>query len=465
MIPIIALVGRPNVGKSTLFNRLTRSRDALVANYSGLTRDRKYGDGEMFGRRFMVIDTGGISGQEEGIDAGMAEQSLLAMDEADIVLFMVDCRSGILAADYMIAEKLRQKNRKVYLVANKIDGLDPAAALADFYQLGFSGMFPTTATHGRGVKSMMETLLEPFAENTEADNSRAGSIKIGVVGRPNVGKSTLVNRLLGEDRVVVYDMPGTTRDSVYIDYERADKKYTLIDTAGIRKRKNIKLAIEKFSIVKTLQAVDDANVVVLLVDAQEGLVEQDMHLMGSVIDAGRGLVVAINKWDGLDDDKREHIKTEIKRRLRFAEFADVHFISALHGSGVGHLYKSIDSAYRAATDALSTTRLTKILEGAVEEHQPPMVQGRRIKLRYAHAGGRNPPVIIIHGNQTEAVPAQYSRYLEKVFRRELGLQGTPIRVEYRTSENPYKHKGLKAGGSPSSRNKKITKYSKRNERK
>jgi GTP-binding protein len=419
----------------------------------------------MFGRRFMVIDTGGISGEEEGIDAGMAEQSLLAMDEADIVLFIVDCRSGILAADYMIAEKLRQKNRKVYLVANKIDGLDPAAALADFYQLGFSGMFPTTATHGRGVKSMMETLLEPFAENTEADDSRADSIKIGVVGRPNVGKSTLVNRLLGEDRVVVYDMPGTTRDSVYIDYERADKKYTLIDTAGIRKRKNIKLAIEKFSIVKTLQAVDDANVVVLLVDAQEGLVEQDMHLMGSVIDAGRGLVVAINKWDGLDNDKREHIKTEIKRRLRFAEFADVHFISALHGTGVGHLYKSIDTAYRAATDALSTTRLTKILEGAVEEHQPPMVQGRRIKLRYAHAGGRNPPVIIIHGNQTESVPAQYTRYLEKVFRRELGLQGTPIRVEYRTSENPYKHRGVKAGGSSSPKNKKVTKYSKRAPRK
>ena len=465
MIPVIALVGRPNVGKSTLFNRLTRSRDALVANYSGLTRDRKYGDGEMFGRRFMVIDTGGISGEEEGIDAGMAEQSLLAMDEADIVLFIVDCRSGILAADYMIAEKLRQKNREVYLVANKIDGLDPAAALADFYQLGFSGMFPTTATHGRGVKSMMETLLEPFAENTEADDSRADSIKIGVVGRPNVGKSTLVNRLLGEDRVVVYDMPGTTRDSVYIDYERADKKYTLIDTAGIRKRKNIKLAIEKFSIVKTLQAVDDANVVVLLVDAQEGLVEQDMHLMGSVIDAGRGLVVAINKWDGLDNDKREHIKTEIKRRLRFAEFADVHFISALHGTGVGHLYKSIDTAYRAATDALSTTRLTKILEGAVEEHQPPMVQGRRIKLRYAHAGGRNPPVIIIHGNQTESVPAQYTRYLEKVFRRELGLQGTPIRVEYRTSENPYKHRGVKAGGSSSPKNKKVTKYSKRAPRK
>lgn len=465
MIPVIALVGRPNVGKSTLFNRLTRSRDALVANYSGLTRDRKYGDGEMLGRRFMVIDTGGISGEEQGIDAGMAEQSLLAMDEADIVLFVVDCKSGIVAADYAIAEKLRQKNRKVYLVANKIDGVDPAEALADFYQLGFSGMFPTTATHGRGVKSMMEELLAPFPEVEAEQESDHQSIKIGVVGRPNVGKSTLVNRLLGEDRVVVYDMPGTTRDSVYIDYERDDTQYTLIDTAGIRKRKNIKLAIEKFSIVKTLQAIDDANVVVLLVDAQEGLVEQDLHLMGSVIDAGRGLVVAINKWDGLDAEKREHIKASVERRLRFAEFADVHFISALHGTGVGHLYKSINNAYRAATDALSTTRLTKILEGAVEEHQPPMVHNRRIKLRYAHAGGRNPPVIVVHGNQTDSVPAQYTRYLEKVFRRQLGLQGTPIRVEYRTSDNPYKNKGVTAGGRPSQRGKKITKYSKRNARK
>jgi GTP-binding protein len=465
MIPVIALVGRPNVGKSTLFNRLTRSRDALVANYSGLTRDRKYGEGEMLGRRFMLIDTGGISGEEEGIDAGMAEQSLLAMDESDIVLFVVDCKSGIVSADYAIAEKLRQKNRKVYLIANKIDGLDPAAALADFYQLGFSGMFPTTATHGRGVKSMMEELLEPFPPVEEAEEQANDNIKIGVVGRPNVGKSTLVNRLLGEDRVVVYDMPGTTRDSVYIDYERDDTKYTLIDTAGIRKRKNIKLAIEKFSIVKTLQAIDDANVVVLLIDAQEGLVDQDLHLMGSVIDAGRGLVVAINKWDGLDVEKREHIKATVGRRLRFAEFADVHFISALHGTGVGHLYKSINDAYRAATDALSTTKLTKILEGAVEEHQPPMVHSRRIKLRYAHAGGRNPPVIIIHGNQTESVPAQYTRYLEKVFRRQLGLHGTPIRVEYRTSDNPYKNKGIKPGERPSPRNKKMTKYSKRNDKK
>ncbi|MDA8903300.1 ribosome biogenesis GTPase Der [Porticoccaceae bacterium] len=279
----------------------------------------------------------------------------------------------------------------------------------------------------------------------------------------NVGKSTLVNRLLGEDRVVVYDEAGTTRDSVYIDYERHGQEYTLIDTAGIRKRKNIKLAVEKFSIVKTLQAIDDANVVILLVDAQEGLVEQDLHLMGSVIDAGRGLVVGINKWDGLDPEKREKIKADIKRRLRFAEFADVHFISALHGTGVGNLYDSIGAAYSAATDTLSASRLTKVLEGAVEEHQPPMVHGRRIKLRFAHAGGRNPPVIIIHGNQTDSVPAQYTRYLEKIFRRELGLHGTPVRVEYRTGDNPYKTKAITAKAKPAAKRAKVVKYSKRND--
>jgi GTP-binding protein len=310
---------------------------------------------------------------------------------------------------------------------------------------------------------MMEEVLEPYPEYVEPQDDGSNSIRIGVVGRPNVGKSTLVNRLLGEDRVVVFDEPGTTRDSIYIDYERHGQNYTLIDTAGIRKRKNVKLAIEKFSIVKTLQAIDDANVVILMVDAHEGLVDQDLHLMGSVIDAGRGLVIGINKWDGLDPDKREHIKVEIKRRLQFADFAEVHFISALHGTGVGNLYDSIGAAYRAATDALSASRLTKVLEGAVEEHQPPLVHGRRVKLRFAHAGGRNPPVIIIHGNQTDAVPAQYTRYLEKIFRRELGLQGTPVRIEYRTGDNPYKNKAVTTKDRAGMKRKKIVKYSKRND--
>ena len=462
MIPVIALVGKPNVGKSTLFNRLTRSRDALVANFSGLTRDRKYGCGEMFDRRFVVIDTGGISGEEIGIDVEMAQQSLRAINEADIVLFMVDCREGITSADYLIANTLRRRNAKVYLIANKIDGLDPAAALVDFYQLGFSEIFPTTASQGRGIRAIMEVVLERFDPNDVVGEDLGDSIKVGVVGRPNVGKSTLVNRMLGEERVVVFDQPGTTRDSIFIEYERNGQRYILIDTAGVRKRKNIKLAIEKFSIVKTLQSIDASNVALILVDAHEGLVEQDLHLIGSVIDAGRGVVVVINKWDGLNSSQRQNVKTEIERRLRFADFAKVHFVSALHGTGVGKLYESIKTAYLSATLSLSTAKLTSILEGAVETHQPPMIHGRRIKLRFAHSGGRNPPVIIIHGNQTESVPAHYVRYLERFFRKELGLKGTPVKVEFRTGENPYNRVHSGVGQGAKRRIKNVTKYVKRN---
>ena len=462
MIPVIALVGKPNVGKSTLFNRLTRSRDALVANFSGLTRDRKYGCGEMFDRRFVVIDTGGISGEEIGIDMEMAQQSLRAINEADIVLFMVDCREGITSADYLIANTLRRRNAKVYLIANKIDGLDPAAALVDFYQLGFSEIFPTTASQGRGIRAIMEVVLERFDPNDVVGEDLGDSIKVGVVGRPNVGKSTLVNRMLGEERVVVFDQPGTTRDSIFIEYERNGQRYILIDTAGVRKRKNIKLAIEKFSIVKTLQSIDASNVALILVDAHEGLVEQDLHLIGSVIDAGRGVVVVINKWDGLNSSQRQNVKTEIERRLRFADFAKVHFVSALHGTGVGKLYESIKTAYLSATLSLSTAKLTSILEGAVETHQPPMIHGRRIKLRFAHSGGRNPPVIIIHGNQTESVPAHYVRYLERFFRKELGLKGTPVKVEFRTGENPYNRVHSGVGQGAKRRIKNVTKYVKRN---
>jgi GTP-binding protein len=438
MIPVIALVGRPNVGKSTLFNRLTRTRDALVANHAGLTRDRKYGEGSIEGRRFIVVDTGGISGEEEGIDSVMAGQSLLAIQEADIVLFMVDSRDGLTSADHMIARHLRVNNKKTFIVANKIDGMDPDVALAPFYELGMGEIHPTTATHGRGVMSMMEAVLEDIPE-TPADLSTdvATGIKIAIVGRPNVGKSTLVNRMLGEERVVVFDQPGTTRDSVYINYERFDKPYTLIDTAGVRRRKNVALAVEKFSIVKTMQAISDANVVVLVMDASEGVVEQDLHLMGSVIDAGRALVIALNKWDGLEDSHKQYVKNELERRLRFVDFANIHFISALHGTGVGNLYKSIEQAFHAATDKFSTNFLTRILEDAVREHQPPIVAGRRIKLRYAHPGGHNPPIIVIHGNQTGEVPAHYVRYLEKTYRRVLNLHGTPIRIEFKSSENPF----------------------------
>jgi len=440
MLPVIALVGRPNVGKSTLFNRLTRSRDALVANYAGLTRDRKYGEGVWQDRRFVVVDTGGITGEEEGIDSAMAAQSLQAMEEAAIVLFLVDCRDGLTATDEAIAKHLRETGKTCLLVANKIDGLDPNLALADFYRMGFENIYPTTATHGRGVSNLMDSVLAlfpPQPEEAASDDETERGIKIAIVGRPNVGKSTLVNRMLGEQRVVVYDQPGTTRDSIYIDYERNGKKYTLIDTAGVRKRKNISLTVEKFSIVKTLQAIDDANVVILLMDGSEGIVDQDLHLMGYAIDAGRALVVAINKWDGLDLDQKNTIKTQLQRRLEFVRFADIHFISALHGTGVGDLYKSVHKAYASATDKLSTNVLTRILEDAIADHPPPMVKGRRIKLRYAHAGGRNPPLIIIHGTQTDAVPDHFTRYLEKTFRKALDLHGTPIRIEYKSSDNPY----------------------------
>lgn len=438
MIPVIALVGRPNVGKSTLFNRLTKTRDALVANYAGLTRDRKYGDGELFDRKFIVIDTGGITGEEEGIDNRMAEQSLLAVEEADVVLFIVDSRDGLTPGDMVIAEHLRINNKKTYLVANKIDGQNHDVATAAFYEIGLGEVYGTTATHGRGVRALMEMVLEDFGENTrEASDQLATGIKMAIVGRPNVGKSTLVNRLLGEDRVVVFDQPGTTRDSVYINYERNESPYTIIDTAGIRRRKNVKETVEKFSIVKTLQAIEDANVVILVIDAKEGVVDQDLHLMGNVIDKGRALVVALNKWDGLDAEHKEYIKDELERRLRFVDFADIHFISALHGTGVGHLYESVEQAYSAATDKLTTNHLTRILQDATATHQPPMVSGHRIKLRYAHAGGRNPPIIVIHGNQTESVPQHYKKFLEKTFRTALELHGTPIKLEFKSTENPY----------------------------
>ncbi|BFM15869.1 ribosome biogenesis GTPase Der [Maricurvus nonylphenolicus] len=438
MIPVIALVGRPNVGKSTLFNRLTKSRDALVADYAGLTRDRKYGEAELAGRKYLLVDTGGISGDEEGIDSAMAGQSLLAIEEADVVLFLVDCRAGLTAADEMIAKHLRVNNKRTYLVANKVDGVNHDVAISPFYELGIGEVYPTTATHGRGVKSLMTEVLDTFPEQEEnAEDDEAKGIKMAIVGRPNVGKSTLVNRLLGEDRVVVYDQPGTTRDSVYINYERNEKPYTIIDTAGIRRRKNVKLSVEKFSIVKTLQAIQDANVVVLVMDASEGIVEQDLHLMGQVIESGRALVVALNKWDGLEDEHKQYIKTELDRRLRFVDFADCHFISALHGTGVGHLYESIEKAYNSATEKLSTNHLTRILEYAVSLHQPPTINGHRIKLRYAHAGGKNPPIIVIHGNQTDKVPPHYVRYLEKTFRKALELHGTPVRIEFKSTDNPF----------------------------
>ncbi|WP_417329104.1 ribosome biogenesis GTPase Der [Halomonas cupida] len=439
MTPVIALVGRPNVGKSTLFNRLTRSRDALVADFPGLTRDRKYGNGLLGGKAYTVIDTGGISGDEEGIDAAMAEQSLQAIDEADIVLFMVDARAGLNVADEAIANHLRVNQKKTWLVVNKTDGLEEHSAMADFWQLGLGDPHPIAAAHGRNVTTLIDEVLAPFPErdaDIPADTGTRG-IRIGVIGRPNAGKSTLVNRLLGEDRVVVFDEAGTTRDAIEIPFERRGKPYVLVDTAGVRRRKNVSEIAEKFSIIKTLEAIKECHVAIMVLDARSGLVEQDLHLLDYVLTSGRALVLAVNKWDGLESEARERMRSDIKRRLGFADYADLHFISALHGTAVGDLYPSLERAFASANSHWSTNRLTTLLQDAVEQHQPPMVNGRRIKLRMAHQGGSNPPIIVVHGNQTEKLPEAYRRYLTNTFRKVLKVKGTPMRFEFRSGHNPF----------------------------
>lgn len=439
MTPVIALVGRPNVGKSTLFNRLTRSRDALVADFPGLTRDRKYGNGMLGGKAYTVIDTGGISGDEHGIDAAMAEQSLAAIDEADIVLFMVDGRTGLNVADEAIANHLRINQKKTWLVVNKTDGLEEHSAMADFWALGLGDPHAIAAAHGRNVAALVDQVLAPFPERDESIPADTGTkgIRIGVIGRPNVGKSTLVNRLLGEDRVVVFDEAGTTRDAIEIPFERRGKPYVLIDTAGVRRRKNVREATEKFSIIKALDAIKECHVAIMVLDARTGLVEQDLHLLDYVLTTGRALVLAVNKWDGLESEARDRMRAEIKRRLGFADYAELHFISALHGTAVGDLYPSVERAFEAAHARWSTNRLTTLLQDAVAQHAPPMVHGRRIKLRMAHQGGSNPPIIVVHGNQTGALPDAYRRYLTNTFRKVLKVRGTPMRFEFRSGDNPY----------------------------
>lgn len=459
MLPVVALVGRPNVGKSTLFNRLTHTRDALVADFPGLTRDRKYGQAKYEGLQFIVVDTGGISGDEQGIDAAMAEQSLMAVDEADLVLFLVDARVGMTVADQAIAEHLRKQEKTVYVVANKVDGIDGDSESADFFGLGLGDVHQIAAAHGRGVTQLLEHVMEPLEadfpdmqipedvrdddeEDAEAQLKRLQEkpIKLAIVGKPNVGKSTLTNRILGEDRVVVFDQPGTTRDSIFIPMQRDERDYVLIDTAGVRRRKNVSDAVEKFSIVKTLQAIEEANVVLLVVDAREGIADQDLSLLGFVLNAGRSLVIAVNKWDGLNNDVKEEVKRELDRRLGFIDFARLHFISALHGSGVGHLFESVQEAYASATKRINTSMLTRIMEMAQEDHQPPMVRGRRVKMKYAHAGGYNPPVIVIHGNQVQDLPDSYKRYMMNYYRKALETMGTPIRIEFREGANPFEGK-------------------------
>lgn len=440
MLPVIALVGRPNVGKSTLFNRLTRTRDAIVASFSGLTRDRQYGTGKVGDFQYVVIDTGGLTGDDEGIDGPMGEQSRAAIDEADLVFFMVDSKDGRAAGDEDIAAMLRRKEIPTVLVANKIDGQNPDFVSGEFFALGLGAPSFISASNGTGVRQLMDEEVGPILEASPYDfvPPKSSGIKMAVVGRPNVGKSTLVNRLLGEDRVVVFDEAGTTRDSIYIPFEREGKEYTIIDTAGVRRRGKVSEKIEKFSIIKTLDAINDANVVILMIDAREGLVDQDLHLLGHVLDAGRALVIAINKWDGTDQYQKDKIRSELDRRLTFIDFAKTHFISALHGSGVGNLYDSVHQAYASATLKVPTSRLNDILERALFEHQPPLVHGRRIKLRYAHLGGSNPPIIVVHGNQTDAVPTSYKRYLMHCFTKALSMKGTPLRMEFRTADNPFK---------------------------
>ena len=440
MKPVIALVGRPNVGKSTLFNKLTKSRDALVADFAGLTRDRKYGDGKLGEIEYLVIDTGGLNGESEVLDVRMQQQSWQAVDESDIVLFMVDGRDGLTPVDEEIAYRLRRSGQTVCLVVNKTDTLDEAQIAAEFYQLGIGEPCCIAAVQSRGLLKLMAVVQGMLpAQDFEAGPDPDSGMRLAVVGRPNVGKSTLINRFLGEERVVAFDLPGTTRDSIEVPFERDEHKYTLIDTAGVRRRGKISEAVEKFSVIKTLQAIDECNVCVLLLDATERITDQDLNLLGYVIDKGRALIVAVNKWDGLEVQQREQIKTDISRRLDFLSFTSIEFISALHGTGVGNLFTLANRAYESAMIDMATPLLTRMLEYAIEQHQPPLVRGRRIKLRYAHQGGSNPPVIVVHGNQTDRVPAAYKRYLSNYFQRELKLFGTPVRIDFKGSDNPYSH--------------------------
>ncbi len=442
MLPVIALIGRPNVGKSTLFNRLTRSRDALVADYPGLTRDRKYGFGKLGPVPYLVIDTGGVAGGEEGIQEAMVEQTIRALQEADIAVIMVDGRSGRTAADEHVAELARRHAKKTWLAVNKSEGLDPAIASSEFHALGIGEPIAISATHGDRIGALMDDMLseyvveEPEEETTDAEDEDR-ELRIAVVGRPNVGKSTLINRILGEDRLVVFDQPGTTRDSVAVPFERNDRKYVLIDTAGIRRKARVHETIEKFSIVKALQAIEQAEVVISVLDAQEGVTEQDVSLLGLVLERGRALVVVTNKWDGLSADKRKKVRDDLERRLPFLDFAERITISALHGTAVGDLLPAVERAYKAAMRNMSTTELTRELEAAVIAHPTPLVRGRRVKLRYAHQGGRNPPVIVIHGNQTERLPESYRRYLINRFRKVFKLKGTPVRLAFKKGKNPF----------------------------
>lgn len=437
MKPTIVLVGRPNVGKSTLFNRLTKTRDALVADIPGLTRDRHYGHGKLGSKPYLVVDTGGFEPlAKDGIMHEMARQTEQAIAESDAVIFVVDGRTGMTALDKEIATKLRKAARPVFVAVNKAEGMNQGVVIADFHELGLGEPLAISATHGEGVRSLIEMALDPFPEPQESENEN-DVLKVAIVGRPNVGKSTMINALLGEERVIAFDQPGTTRDAIFVDFERGGKHYTLIDTAGLRRKGKVFETIEKFSVIKTLQSIEDAHVVILVLDARQDISEQDAHIAGFVVESGRALVVAVNKWDGLDPYVRDQLKGELEAKLKFLDFANFHYVSALKGQGLAHVFRSVDAAYKAATADLSTPQLTRTLIDAVAKQSPPRNGIFRPKLRYAHQGGRNPPVIVIHGNALDKISDSYRRYLEHVFREVFRLQGTPLRIQFNVSENPF----------------------------
>ncbi|MCR6701014.1 MAG: ribosome biogenesis GTPase Der [Dokdonella sp.] len=438
MLPVVALVGRPNVGKSTLFNVLTRTRDALVADLPGVTRDRHYGICRLGERRFMVVDTGGLADDEEGLAGLTARQVQAAIDEADIVVFVVDARDGMLPGDPAILERLRRVAKPILLAVNKVDGLDEHVALAEFAGLGIATPLPLAASHSRGVQPLLDAITARLPPEGEAEQEAdEEGVRVAIVGRPNVGKSTLVNRLLGEDRVVVSDVAGTTRDSIRVPLERDGKRYTLIDTAGVRRRARIEDAVEKFSVIKTLQSIEAASVVVLLLDAKEGVTDQDAGLIGHVLEAQRALVIAVNKWDGLSTYDREQCRVSLARKLVFVDWAPQVTISALHGSGIGELIKAVNRSHASAGRTFTSSELTRALEAAYEGYQPPLVRGHAPKLKYAHPGGTHPPTIVIHGSRTQHLADAYRRYLENFFRKRYRLVGTPIRIEFRDGDNPY----------------------------
>lgn len=441
MKPTLVLVGRPNVGKSTLFNRLTRSRDAIVADIPGLTRDRHYGHGKLGLVPYLVVDTGGFEPTaKSGILQAMAKQTLQAVDEADVVLFIVDGRQGLAPHDKIIAEQLRKTGQKILLVANKTEGMQLSIITSEFHELGLGDPCAISALHGDHLGELIDLALEGFPLEENTDSPLEKHPRIAIVGRPNVGKSTLINTLLGEERVIAFDQPGTTRDSIYVDFEYNQRHYTLIDTAGLRRRGKVLETLEKFSVVKTLQSIEEANLVILVLDAQNGISDQDAHIAGFILEAGRALVLVVNKWDGLDDYQREIVKREFERKLAFLSFANLHYISALHGYGVNRLMPSVDEAYAAAMAHIPTPRLTRALLAAVAKQPPPRGGVSRPKLRYAHQGGSNPPLIIVHGSMLQHVPQTYRRYLENTLREVFELRGTPLSVEFRTGANPYASK-------------------------